>query len=242
MAMSWVVTGASKGIGRSLVDSLLKHGVHVIATSRESRELDALSHLDNVKVFPADLSKRSEIETLCHNILELEVPLHGIIYNAGQITPIDVMHEISIEDWSQNIQTNLISVQHMTQLLWPRLQQAGRSRIITISSGASIRALHSWSAYCVSKAGLDMWAKAVAVEGHAHGISAISIAPGIVNTAMQETIRNAPEENFPLKQTFQNYYDNGDLTSPDDVAQTLIGMMMNHEMEQSGMRFDIRDL
>jgi NAD(P)-dependent dehydrogenase (short-subunit alcohol dehydrogenase family) len=87
-----------------------------------------------------------------------------------------------------------------------------------------------------------MWAKAVAVEGQLDGISAISIAPGIVDTAMQETIRDAPEEKFPLRHTFQNYFDSGDLSSPQEVAQKLIDLILNHTMEQTGMRFDIRDL
>jgi benzil reductase ((S)-benzoin forming) len=238
----WVVTGASKGIGRALVNELLERDFNVIATSRESPQLDTLRQIDHVTVIPADLTLRSDVESLCSRILELDKPIQGMIHNAGRISPIDFMHQISIEEWSENIEMNLISVQHMTQLLWPRLQEAKRSRIVTISSGASIRALHSWSAYCVSKAGLDMWAKAVAVEGQLDGISAISIAPGIVNTAMQETIRDASDEKFPLRQTFQNYFDNGDLSSPQEVAQKLIDLILHHPMEQTGMRFDIRDL
>jgi len=130
----------------------------------------------------------------------------------------------------------------MTKELWALLCRAERSRITTISSGASLRALESWSAYCVAKAGLDMLAKSIAVEGQTSGISAISIAPGIVDTSMQLTIRSTPDERFPMRQTFQDYFDDGSLSSPRDVAVNLAPLILGHGMEQSGQRFDIREI
>ncbi len=242
MSETWLITGASKGIGRAFVENFVRRDIHVIATSRPSSSLDELKEMSNVTVFPADLTVKSEVAELCKNINNLQVPLNGIIFNAGQISPIDAIHRVNVEDWSKCITMNLLSVQHMTKELWALLCRAERSRITTISSGASLRALESWSAYCVAKAGLDMLAKSIAVEGQTSGISAISIAPGIVDTSMQLTIRSTPDERFPMRQTFQDYFDDGSLSSPRDVAVNLAPLILGHGMEQSGQRFDIREI
>lgn len=241
MSETWLITGASKGIGRAFVEDFVKRDIHVIATSRPSRSLEELNVMSNVTVVPADLSVRSEVAEMCKKIQNLKYPLDGVIFNAGQISPIDVIHQVNAEDWSKSIEMNLLSVQHMVKELWPLLCSAKRSRIITISSGASLRALESWSAYCVAKAGLDMLAKSIAVEGQSSGISAISIAPGIVDTSMQLTIRSTPDEKFPMRQTFQDYFDDGSLSNPNDVASKLASLILEHTMDQSGQRFDIRD-
>ena len=62
------------------------------------------------------------------------------------------------------------------------MKKSDRCRVTTISSGAAVNSLHSWSAYCVSKAGLEMWTRCLAEEGKSDNISAISVAPGIVDT------------------------------------------------------------
>ena len=124
----------------------------------------------------------------------------------------------------------------------PLLVGTGRTRITTISSGAAIRAVHSWSAYCVAKAGLEMWTKCLAEEYKTHDISAISVAPGIVDTGMQEDIRNSDPNKFPSHEQFVEFFQTGALSSSDDVAKKLMPLIMEHTMEQSGSRYDVRDL
>jgi len=101
--------------------------------------------------------------------------------------------------------------------------------------------LHGWSSYCVSKAGLDMWARCLAEEGDSENISALAIAPGIVDTGMQKEIRQADESSFPLLQNFIDYYKNGELTNPDDVAQKLLPYITG-DLGQNGDILDVRNL
>ena len=86
-----------------------------------------------------------------------------------------------------------------------------------------------------------MWAMCMAEEGASRNISAISIAPGIVNTGMQQDIRNADEKSFPALSNFIDYYENGELTNPIDVAEKLLPFCLGISGE-NGNRLDVRNL
>ena len=73
-------------------------------------------------------------------------------------------------------------------------------------------------------------------------ISAVSVAPGIVDTAMQATIRSSTDEDFPLRGNFVGYHEDGQLSSPDEVANKLLPLICEQTMNESGQRFDVRDL
>jgi benzil reductase ((S)-benzoin forming) len=152
------------------------------------------------------------------------------------------MMDADVSQWSRSIQVNLIGVQDLTQQLSSLLKGPQQTRITTISSGASLRPVESWSAYCTAKAGLDMWARCLAEEGSQHNISAISVAPGIVDTGMQEDIRSVDPADFPSHEAFVSYHTDGHLADPNDVASLLYPLITEHTMEQSGQRFDVRDL
>ena len=139
------------------------------------------------------------------------------------------------------VNVNLIGVQDITQSLYSLVGGENHTRIVTISSGAAKRPLHGWSSYCVSKAGLDMWTRCLAEEGNSQNISALAIAPGIVDTEMQKEIRNADKSSFPLLQNFIDYHKNGELTNPDDVAQKLLPFILG-ELGQNGDILDVRNL
>ena len=237
----WLVTGASRGIGLAIVQQLVQLGHHVIATARDSDDLSRLTTTKDIQVIACDLAVKEDIQRLCTMIHEFNRPLSGIVFNAGQIHPILPIHDLEIDAFEHNLRVNLTSVQEITRGVWSSLVEAKRARITTISSGASQRAIGSWSAYCVAKAGLDMWTKTLSHEGQSQGISAISIAPGIVDTNMQQEIRETPSHLFPLQSTFQGYFDHGELANPDDVATKLIPKITLHHMDESGSRFDVRD-
>jgi NAD(P)-dependent dehydrogenase (short-subunit alcohol dehydrogenase family) len=87
-----------------------------------------------------------------------------------------------------------------------------------------------------------MWTRCLAEEGQKKNISAISVAPGIVNTNMQVNIRSSDPDDFPLHPHFVDYHDSGQLVNPEEVAKQLLDLVTNHTMEQTGERFDVRDL
>ena len=243
----YLITGASKGIGRSMSVQLAEKGVNVVLLARQSEALnqtanDVQAHAPSSFSIECDLGLPSSIAQASKVFLERLSKLDGIVHNAGDIHPIKPLLEAAPSDWATSLMVNVVGAQALTSHLSPLLKGSHRTRITTISSGASLRPLASWSAYCSSKAALDMWARCLAEEGREHNISAISIAPGIVDTDMQKHIRAADSDDFPLRSTFVDYHVNGDLTQPDDVASQLLPLITEHTMEQSGQRFDVRDL
>lgn len=242
----FLLTGASRGLGRSMALKLAQGGHPVIALARDSDELNQVGK-ELITLHPAsmvvacDLSSPDSISSACDEILGRYSSLSGIVHNAGIITPISQMVDADIPVWSRCIQVNLLAVQDITSRLMPLLLAASNARITTISSGAAINSISGWSAYCVSKAGLDMWANCLAEEVKEYNISVVAIAPGIVNTNMQTEIRQASTEEFPLVDKFVGFYEGGDLVSPEDTADKLLPVVVG-DYGRNGDRLDVRDL
>ena len=243
---TYLVTGASKGIGRAIARSLANDGYQVILLARASDELDSActeiqSNSPSSFSIACDLSQPESIDLALNSLQDLDA-IDGIVHNAGTIAPIQSMFDADDAIWERNIYVNVTGVQRLTRGLYSKMKASNHCRVTTISSGAALRPLHSWSAYCISKAGLDMWSRCLAEEGAKDGITSIAIAPGIVNTDMQLEIRSSSSEDFPLVDSFIGYHRDGDLTRPDDVAAKLHSLITTHSMEQSGQRFDVREL
>jgi len=243
---TYLVTGASKGIGRAIARSLANDGYQVILLARASDDLDSACmeiQSDSPSSFSiaCDLSQPKSIDLAVESLQELDA-IDGIVHNAGTITPIRSMFDADDAMWERNIYVNVTGVQRLTRGLYSKMKASNHCRVTTISSGAALRPLHSWSAYCISKAGLDMWSRCLAEEGRGDGITSIAIAPGIVDTDMQLEIRSSNVDDFPLVESFEGYHRDGQLTNPDDVAQQLLGLITGHTFEQSGQRFDVREL
>ena len=244
---TYLVTGASKGIGFELSLALATSGAHVILLARDTPSLEISRDLvqsisASSTTLVCDLADNQSIDKAIMALNNDFQKIDGIVHNAGMIAPIMPMSKAPSDAWAENIQVNLIGVQRLTKGIYPLMMASEHCRVTTISSGASLRPLESWSSYCVAKAGQDMWARCLAEEGKRDGITAISIAPGIVNTDMQKEIRSADSEDFPSLSSFVGYYENGELSDAKDVANKLIPLITTHSIQQSGKRFDVREL
>lgn len=243
----YIVTGASRGIGRSIALAVAQAGYPVIALARQSTALDEIGERlagihPQSRSIACDLSDSTAIESVCNDITSSTPWIAGLVHNAGVIHPVYPLEGAGIADWTHALRVNLIGVQDLTQRILGSMGGETQSRVTTISSGASLRPIESWSAYCVSKAGLDMWTRCLALESQLKNISAVSVAPGVVDTDMQATIRSVPMENFPSHADFVALHTGGHLTNSDDVAQQLLPLVLEQTMQQSGQRYDVRDL
>ena len=243
---TYLVTGASKGIGRAIAKRLAVEGIQVILLARSSPLLKlACEEVQSISpssfLVACDLGHADSIDAAIESLQQVAA-IDGVVHNAGIISPIQPLQDADNSEWERSLYVNVIGVQRLTQGIYEQMKASKHCRVTTISSGAALRPLHSWSAYCVSKAGLDMWSRCLAEEGAKHGITSVAVAPGIVDTDMQVEIRSSNIDDFPLVESFAGYHRDGQLTNPEDVANQLHNLIVHHTFEQSGQRFDVRDL
>jgi NAD(P)-dependent dehydrogenase (short-subunit alcohol dehydrogenase family) len=177
-----LVTGGNRGIGAATVLALAKAGAVVTYTARSASSLAAGPVGAGITGIVADATDRAATVALLAKGFDI------VVNNAGIITPIGRLDGVSIDDWEQNIQINLISAFHVTQQAIVHRPASGVT-IVHLSSGAARSAMEGWSAYCAGKAGLAMLTRSVHLEFADHGVRVFGFAPGVVDTGMQGSIR-----------------------------------------------------
>ena len=215
-----LITGSSKGIGLSLTKLLLEEKFHVYGYSRTNQLKKTNFHFHKT-----DLSDLNSLKNTVLPNLDSAKEIF-LINNAGEIGDIKKYGNKDLESIINEININL-SAPTIICNKFIRKYSGLKSRltIINISSGAALRPIKSWGTYCQSKAGIDMLTKIINQENEE--IKAYSIYPGVVNTEMQDKIRNTSVENFPLKHQFVDYYEKNELTNPKTVARKIYYIMSN---------------
>lgn len=205
--MNIIVTGGSRGIGKCLVENLAKDGHNVLLNYNKSekqalkiqRDLQEEGYL--VEVFKADVSKRKDVKSMVDFAIEKFGNIDVLINNAG-IAKLQMFQDVTDDDWEEIINTNLKSAFYMSQAVLPTMIHKKSGLIINISSiwgqvGASCETVYS-----ISKAGLDAMTKSLAKELGPSNIRVNSIAPGVIDTAMNsmldEHIKNEIRNETPL--------------------------------------------
>lgn len=196
-----IVTGASRGIGKEIAKGLSKKGYQVIANYNKSEEQaiklkeELKKENINIDIFKADVSKRKEAEELVKYTIRKFGKIDVLINNAG-ISQIKEFTQITDEDWNNIINTNLNSVFYMTQETCKNMIHNKKGCIINISSIWGVIGASCEVHYSVSKAGIDAITKSLAKELGPSNIRVNSIAPGIINTEMNNKLSEKEIENI----------------------------------------------
>lgn len=186
-----IVTGASRGIGAAASAALAKAGATVVLTARDAKlaQQTAQSIGAAASARPCDVSDYAAFEALVTETRARFGRLDALINNAGVIEPITSIADSDPAAWARNVTINLTGAYHAIRAVLPGMLAAGGGTIVNVSSGAAIRPLEGWSAYCSAKAGLHMLTRAVALETTGRGIRVFGFQPGTTDTDMQVLIR-----------------------------------------------------
>ena len=203
-----LITGASRGIGRAIAKELANDKDIVIANynkskdSAESLKNELQSENKNIDIYQADVSKREEVKKMVEYIINKYGKIDVLINNAG-ISFVKMFTELKDEDWNYVINNNLYSVFCVTQEVSKNMVNRKSGIIINISSIFGLIGASCESIYAVSKAGIDGLTKSLAKEFAYSNIRVNSIAPGLINTEMnndlsEEDIKNVESE-IPMR-------------------------------------------
>jgi 3-oxoacyl-[acyl-carrier protein] reductase len=189
-----IVTGASRGIGAGAAFVLAKAGAAVMLVARDgkraSQVADEISaNGDRAMASACDVADYGSVRTMVADTERQLGRIDILVNNAGAIEPIGAIVQSDPAAWRRSIEVNLVGAYHVARAVLPRMLEAGTGTVINISSGAAHRPLEGWSAYCSAKAGLAMLTDAIALEYADAGVRAFGLAPGVVDTDMQATIR-----------------------------------------------------
>lgn len=237
----YIVTGASKGLGAELYRQLKEHGHEVIGIARTNAH-------GMEQFIETDLSQTDGLESMLGQIIEpyyQKATSFTLINNAGTVEPIGLVGTVAADRMTRAIALNLTAPMLLSNAFIANLEQFhGHKRIISISSGAGRNAYEGWGVYCATKAGLDHYTRVVAVEQQSAGypVDVLSIAPGIIDTGMQETIRSSEKSDFPSIDRFVDYKEQGMLSSAAEVASKLIALLDREDFRSFCPIADIRQI
>ena len=186
-----IVTGASRGIGAAAAAALATAGATVVLTARDGKLTQqvagSIGSLASARA--CDVSDYIAVEALVAETKARFGRLDALINNAGVIEPIASIADSDPAAWARNVDINLTGAYHAIRAVLPGMLAVGGGTIVNVSSGAAIRPLEGWSAYCSGKAGLHMLTRAIALETAGKGIRVFGFQPGTTDTDMQVLIR-----------------------------------------------------
>lgn len=230
-----LVTGGTKGIGKSIADKLSANGSIVITTARSEGQ----ENLNNHHFIAADLTEANSAETIAKEILEKYGKIDIIVNNAGaNSSPGGGFSTLEDEDWFRDWELNFRSVVRINKALLPTMLDQKEGVIINISTGAAKQPIWEMTmSYSSAKSALNAYSKALASELGSKGIRVNTVSPGVVKTPlMNEFIENiAQKSGAGFDETFQNIIDTvgvplGRMAEPEEVA-TIVAFLASSEAQ-----------
>ena len=211
-----IVTGASGGIGNSIVEKLNQNGANILATGTRMEKLQELKEkFNNIKILKFDISKHEKIEEFIENATkELGGSLDCIVNNAG-ITKDNLTIRMSLEEWSKVININLTSTFLMCKYSIKKMLRNKSGKIINITSVVGHTGNVGQANYTASKAGIVAMSKSLAIEYAKKNINVNCISPGFISTTMTDQI----DEKF--KETIIAKIPSNRLGKPEDIANAV---------------------
>lgn len=233
-----LITGASQGLGAAAAKIAARLGANVVINARSENRLDMVA--DEIRESGGEvLSVPGDVRIVedCHRLVDKTLvefgQLDAIVNNAGIIKPIAPIAEGTAEDWKENLEINVLGPIMLTQTALRHLRMR-TGRVISTSSGAAVKVIQGWGAYCTAKAALNHFNRVLASEETE--ITAITFRPGVMDTEMQSTIRSEGETGMP-QDAYSRYvrlHQEGALLAPELPGHALAVLALHAPHKWSG--------
>ena len=217
-----IVTGASGGIGNSIVEKLSEAGANILASGTRIEKLEELKKkFNNVKILKFDISQSDKIEEFIENASKELGGLDCIVNNAG-ITKDNLAIRMSIEEWKKVIDINLTSTFFMSKFAIKKMLKNKKGKVVNITSVVGHTGNLGQTNYTASKAGIVAMSKSLAIEYGKKNININCISPGFIKTAMTDKI----DEKF--KEIIISKIPSARLGEPQDIANAVLFLASSH--------------
>ncbi|MFC1867785.1 SDR family NAD(P)-dependent oxidoreductase [Thermodesulfobacteriota bacterium] len=226
---SAIITGAGRGLGRAVALAMAREGA---LTTIMSRSLDELNNVgQSIKelgkesvIIQGDVSRPDDVKRLVDETLERFSTIDILINNAAVTGPARFMEDADIEAWKETMDINLNGAFLCARNVTPIMARNGGGKIINITSGLGQMPFPRFCAYSVSKAGLIQLTRSLSEELKEMNIQVNAIAPGVMDTSMQDRIRalGASVLGEALHNHFMELKGKGELKEPEEVSSLTI--------------------
>ncbi len=231
-----VVTGGMGGIGTAVCQKLKSEGATVVAlahTSEDSKIADWQSaNGTDIEVITGDVANEADAKRMMDSIVEK----HGkvdIVVNCAGITRDTTFKKMSADQWEAVINTNLSSVYYVTQPVWNGMLENGFGRVVNISSVNGQRGQFGQANYSAAKAGMHGFSMALAYEGATKGVTANTVSPGYIETAMtaamRDDVREAIVSGIPMRR----------MGTPEEIAAAVAFLAADESTYVTGVNLPV---
>lgn len=217
------ITGSSKGLGQAITEQLLEESDVVVSGLSRTNSVvhDRFTHV------PVDLEDVYRLPAIVDRLFADHSGYKEVVLinNAGYLGNIQYMGDLDHQEFIKVMNVNVTAPAILMNAYIRNLKDAACKKVIlNIGSGAGRHPYDGWSAYCSSKAAIDMISEVGVVENSIRGndIRIVSLAPGPVDTGMQEIVRSTPVENFSQINKFIALKESGQLPSVQDTAKNIL--------------------
>lgn len=237
-------------MGAAIVQQLLRPGHRIVSIARHSNDaLEAMAseHGASLEQWAFDLAEPGEaavhLEAWLRATSPADVASATLINNAGVLSRLGPVQDADNPDLARAIRVGLEAPVVLTAAFL-RATDAWTAprRILNVSSGLGRRAMAGSATYCAAKAGLDHYTRAVALDEarKPHGARVCSLAPGVIDTGMQQQLRDSNLERFPDGRNFIALKEGGKLWSPAEAATKLLAWLERPDFGANPVA-DVRD-
>ena len=221
-----ILTGATGGLGKCLVDVIGKYDINELICVYRNEEKFALLREKYRGILGYKLLETDCFQGLFDSIKSKKIDTIVLILNAFSISPIKKIGDMTAEEIETFVYGNVIrNYLIINEAVNYCKANAVGLRIINLDSGAADHPLMGWSNYCTSKAFVNTLLSVVSCENPDYQI--VSVDPGVMDTHMQAEIRETKQEVFEQVDTFINYQKDGMLKSPEVVARQIVDKYVN---------------
>ena len=212
-----IVTGATGGIGNSIIKKLYEAGANILASGTKNEKLEELKkEFQNIQTHRFDISQTDNLENFIEEATkQLGGKLNCVVNNAG-ITQDNLAIRMSIEEWKKVIEINLTSTFLISKFAIKKMLKNKKGKIINITSVVGHTGNLGQTNYTASKAGIIAMSKSLAIEYAKKNINVNCISPGFIKTTMTDKI----DDKF--KEVIISKIPSARLGEPEDVANAVI--------------------